>query len=412
MLDAKKNKGTPQPYLGNSNVRWGEFDLTDLAKMRFESDEEERYGLCPGDLVVCEGGEPGRCAIWNGPPGMKFQKALHRIRPKPPLDIHYLFNWFRHAARTGQLDAHFTGTTIKHLTGKAVAELRVQLPPLSEQKAVVDVLKPLDDRITLLRETNTTLETIAQALFKSWFVDFDPVRARQQGFAPEGMDEATAALFPDGFKESELGLMPKGWRLAPLSEAFEINPPRKLKKGEHAPYLDMASVGTLGHVVSGTILREMGSGSKFVNGDTLLARITPCLENGKTAFVDCLPEGQTGWGSTEFVVLRPKAPLPTYFGYLLCRHKSFRDFAIQSMSGTSGRQRIQNDVLGRFLVAIPNPEVAAAFGLIVGGVQQRITANNAQAQTLTTLRDTLLPRLISGQLRLPDAEAQLEEATA
>ena len=218
MLDAQKNKGIPQPYLGNSNVRWGDFDVVNLAEMRFEPHEEERYGLEPGDLVVCEGGEPGRCAIWTGAQGMKIQKALHRIRPKAALNNYFLFYWFCHAAKTGLIEPYFTGTTIKHLTGKAVAALEVPLPPIGTQVSIAEVLKSLDNRITLLRETNATLEAIAQALFKSWFVDFDPVRAKVEGRAPEGMDEATAALFPDGFEESELGLVPTGWRLLPFGQ--------------------------------------------------------------------------------------------------------------------------------------------------------------------------------------------------
>lgn len=218
MLDAKKNKGEPQPYLGNSNVRWGEFDLDDLAEMRFEAHEDERYSLQRGDLVVCEGGEPGRCAIWEGLPGIKIQKALHRIRPKSGFNNYYLFYWFCLAAKTGKLDPHFTGTTIKHLTGKAIASLEVPCPPIATQIALVNVLRSLDDRITLLRETNATLEAIAQALFKSWFVDFDPVRAKQEGRAPKGMSDATAALFPDNFEESELGFVPKGWRVAKFGD--------------------------------------------------------------------------------------------------------------------------------------------------------------------------------------------------
>ncbi|MDO9314837.1 MAG: restriction endonuclease subunit S [Burkholderiaceae bacterium] len=405
MLDAKKNKGTPQPYLGNSNVRWGEFDLVDLAEMRFEATEEERYSLRTGDLVICEGGEPGRCAIWTGPSGMKIQKALHRIRSMETLDNHYLLYWFRHAARTGYLDSHFTGTTIKHLTGRAIAALEVPLPPVATQRAMVDALKALDDRIALLRETNATLEAIAQALFKSWFVDFDPVRAKQQGLAPAGMDEATAALFPDSFEESALGLVPKGWSTVVLADAFEINPSRALKKGAIAAYLDMASLATSGHCVEPPVQREFGSGTKFRNGDTLLARITPCLENGKSAFVDFLADDQVGWGSTEFVVLRPKRPLPEYLGYLLCRHPPFREHAIHSMSGTSGRQRVQNDVLGRYLLALPGEAIVSAFAEIVVHLQAAIARNHSTSQTLAALRDTLLPRLISGQLRLPDAEA-------
>lgn len=337
---------------------------------------------------------------------------------------------------------HAVGATMPNLNTGILSTVPINLPPLKAQLEIAETLGSLDDRITLLRETNATLEAIAQALFKSWFVDFDPVHANIAAKnAPEGavqggasaaqgmtagvpeagqrreplptmqaaaLDAATAALFPDSFEESELGLVPRGWRMLPLDEAYEINPSRKLKKGEVAPYLDMASVGTQGHVVSGVVDREMGSGTKFINGDTLLARITPCLENGKSAFVDFLAEDQTGWGSTEFVVLRPKEPLPPYHGYLLARHTAFREHAIQSMSGTSGRQRVQNDVLGKYLIVVPGQEITAVFGGMAGDLQSKIAANHEQAQTLTQLRDTLLPRLISGQLRLPEAETLLE----
>ena len=267
-------------------------------------------------------------------------------------------------------------------------------------------------RIALLRETNTTLEAITQGLFNSWFVDFDPVHPKMEGRAPEDMDEAKAALFPGGFDESALGLLPSGWRVATLAESFDLNPTRKLLKGSMASYLDMASLGTSGHCIEPPIQREMGSGAKFRNGDTLLARITPCFENGKSAFVDFLTEGQIGWCSTEFLVLRPKAPLPEFFGYLLCRHSAFREYAIQSMSGTSGRQRIQNDVLGRYLLVIPCREIALVFGDVIEPIQKSIAANHETAQTLATLRDTLLPRLISGQLCLPEAKALLEKVCA
>jgi len=307
---------------------------------------------------------------------------------------------------TSQVGTPGIATPLRSLRG-----IRLPLPPLAIQREVAEVLSQLDNRITLLRETSATLEAIAQALFKSWFVDFDPVRAKQEGRAPEGMDEATAALFPDGFEESELGLVPRGWRVGSLAEAYVINPQRKLKKGALAAYLDMASVPTAGHCAESVVRREMGSGSKFHNGDTLLARITPCLENGKSAFVDFLDDGETGWGSTEFVVLRPKPPLPEFHAYLLCRHAAFREFAVQSMSGTSGRQRIQNDVLERFPLAIPTASVALAFAAMVVPIQQRITENHAQSKTLTTLRDTLLPRLISGKLRLPEAEQSIQELT-
>ncbi len=386
---------------------------------RYQGTFGTQHVLSVGDLVIAtrdvtQNRELIGCPalVPSGLPGDAIIAAtnLYKVINHSDTENEFLYWVMKSPSYREQVVASAKGTTVVMLTKDAVENFVFPLPPPAEQRSICELLSGIDRRIALLRETNATLEAIAQALFKSWFVDFDPVRAKMEGRTPEGMDEATAALFPDGFETSELGEVPRGWQLAPLSQAFEINPSRKLKKGEAAPYVDMASVETQGHAVSSVVSREMGSGSKFVNGDTLLARITPCLENGKTAFVDCLPEGVTGWGSTEFVVLRPKPPLPVYFGYLLCRHQAFREFAIQSMSGTSGRQRIQNDVLGRFPIAIPSTDIAEAFADVVGAVQQKIAANHAQAQTLSTLRDTLLPRLISGQLRLPEALAATEAA--
>ncbi len=283
-------------------------------------------------------------------------------------------------------------------------------PPKEERKQIGDFLACLDDRIALLRETNATLEAIAQALFKSWFVDFDPVRAKQEGRAPEGMSDATAALFPDSFEESAVGLVPRGWKSMPLERACEINPTRRISKGAVTPYLEMAAIATKGHRTESPVPRAFSSGTKFINGDTLLARITPCLENGKTAFVDFLNGEDIGWGSTEYIVLNPKQPLPSYWAYLLCRHEPFRQFAIQAMVGTSGRQRVDVSRLSQYLVTIPDEPVSKAFAGIVESLQRGIAANAESAQTLSTLRDTLLPRLISGKLRLPKAEAGVTHA--
>jgi len=361
-----------------------------------------------GDVVLTVEAPLGEVAQL-GPEKIALAQRVVTLRGKANfLDSTYLLYWLQSEDAQEQLKARATGTTVIGIKQSELRKLTVPIPPMTVQQEVAEILRSLDNRITLLRETNTTLEAIAQALFKSWFVDFDPVHAKMQGRTPEGMIEATAALFPDSFEESALGPVPKGWKWMPLNDAYEINPTRKLKKGDTAAYLDMAGVQTKGHSVSGVVQREMGSGTKFMNGDTLLARITPCLENGKTAFVDFLPTDQTGWGSTEFVVLRPKAPLPQYHAYLLARHPAFREHAIRSMSGTSGRQRIQNDVLSQFPVAVPNEPIAKAFSELVLAVQESIREGHQQAATLSELRDTLLPRLISGQLRVDE----LDEASA
>jgi type I restriction enzyme, S subunit len=145
---------------------------------------------------------------------------------------------------------------------------------------------------------------------------------------------------------------------------------------------------------------------RFINGDTLLARITPCLENGKTAYVDFLGDNEVGWGSTEYIVLRPHEPIPTVFAYLLARSSDFRSFAIQQMTGSSGRQRVPADSLANYQFASPavDSPIFKAFGQIVDPSLSRIHFAMGESRTLTALRDILLPKLFSGRLRVSDAE--------
>jgi type I restriction enzyme S subunit len=297
-----------------------------------------------------------------------------------------------------------------------IAECAVPVPPLSEQRAIAHILGTLDDKIELNRRMSETLEAMARALFKSWFVDFAPVRAKAEGRDPlpapqgeaarqaGGLPKPLADLFPARLVDSELGEIPEGWEVAALPELIEVNPARSLRKGDVAPYLDMANMPTHGHAPDEVIERPFGSGMRFINGDTLVARITPCLENGKTAFVDFLREGQVGWGSTEYIVLRARPPLPPEFAYCLARSDGFREYAIQSMTGTSGRQRVQADSLTHFtLPRVPKP-VAEAFGRTIKPLFVRSSGAIHESRALAALRDALLPRLISGELQVKDAK--------
>lgn len=159
MLDTQKNKGEYQPYLANINVRWGSFDLENLSLMKFEAHENDRYGIKNGDLIMCEGGEPGRCAIWRDEvPNMKIQKALHRIRPNTELvDVEYLYYWFLLSGKTDLLRRHFTETTIKHLPGETLKQLVIDLPDMKTQKRISAVLKVIDRKITLNSKINDNL---------------------------------------------------------------------------------------------------------------------------------------------------------------------------------------------------------------------------------------------------------------
>ncbi|MCY2994331.1 MAG: restriction endonuclease subunit S [Planctomycetota bacterium] len=242
------------------------------------------------------------------------------------------------------------------------------------------------------------------ALFKSWFVDFDPVVAKAARKQPVGMSSATAAIFPGRFHESDLGPIPEGWSVVPLTDAIEVNPPRCLRQGEIAPYLDMQNMPTAGHRPLDWCDRAVGSGMRFQNGDVLMARITPCLENGKTVLVDFLREDQIGWGSTEYIVLRSKPPLPRAHAYFLARSDDFRGHAIANMTGSSGRQRVPANCLHGYQIVVPKPEVAVAFGKLVVPILHRVRRNDEENRTLADLRDVILPRLMSGELRVRQAE--------
>ena len=179
------------------------------------------------------------------------------------------------------------------------------------------------------------------------------------------------ALFPCKLVESQIGAVPTGWEVISLSRIIDVNPRRRLRKGQRAPYLDMANMPTTGHTPHDVIDRPLGSGMRFTNGDTLVARITPCLENGKTAYVDFLQSGAIGWGSTEYLVMRPKPPLPTQFAYCLARSAHFRGFLIRNMSGTSGRQRVPAQALSHFMCINPPKCIAQGFEKIVQPVMRR-----------------------------------------
>ncbi|MBK6616469.1 MAG: restriction endonuclease subunit S [Ottowia sp.] len=324
----------------------------------------------------------------------------------------YLLAWLTQPSTKAYIESFNAGGSRRAITKGHIESFQLPLPPIAVQKEISDLASSINNRIELLTETNATLERIAMTLFKAWFIDFNPVLAKAEGLLPEGIDAATAAIFPAAFTESPMGKIPDGWSTRRLDECCDLNPRRDLRKGTLAPYLEMANAPTEGHRPEKLGTRELSSGTKFVNGDTLLAKITPCLENGKTAFVDFLPDAVTAWGSTEFIVMCPRPPLPPYWAYLLARLPAFRAFAIQSMTGTSGRQRVDVGRLGQFMVAVPDQQVAKVFAQIVGPMQRKIAANAETMDSLAAIRDAIFPRLISGALSLPEHAEAIEGAIA
>lgn len=386
----KDRIGGPFPYYGASGI----------------VDHVDKYLFDGEYLLIAEDGENLRTR--NTPVAFmatgKFwvNNHAHIVRGNGQADTRYLM----YALAVTDLSGFLTGSTMPKLTQGSMNRIPVIAPPVREQQAIACILGALDDKIELNRRRNRTLEAMARAIFQSWFVDFDPVKAKAAGRKPPGLSKELAAHFPDSFTDSSLGPIPTGWRESPLPEVCEINPSRSLSKGKVAPYLDMANMPTQGPSPESWVIREMCSGMKFINGDTLVARITPCLENGKTAFVNFLTDGQVGWGSTEYIVLRPRGIIPPVFAYLLARTDNFRSFAIQRMTGSSGRQRVPPDSLSKYRIATPDAysKLFQQFGKLIAPFFERITGTMQHSRTLAALRDALLPKLISGELRVPDAE--------
>ena len=295
--------------------------------------------------------------------------------------------------------AQATGSTFPNVSAKQLAAIPYPDIGLDEQRAIARVLGALDDRIELNRRMSETLEEMARALFRSWFVDFDPVREKAEG-RPSGLPPDLDALFPASFEASELGEIPAGWEVTALGDVIDVNPRRQIRRGDVATHVEMAALPTSGPHVSYWTERPFTSGSRFTRGDTLLARITPSLENGKTAFIDFLDNGETGWGSTEFIVLRPKPPWPPEIAYVMAREPDFREHAIVNMTGTSGRQRVPAEAVSDYLLAAPPVGAAAAFGAFVRPWFERSTHLSRQSRALAKQRDALLPRLVSGDMRV------------
>ena len=294
-----------------------------------------------------------------------------------------------------------------------VHEAQVSMPDLAAQRAIATVLSALDDRIALLRETNVTLEAIAQALFKSWFVDFDPVRAKQQGLVPVGIDEATAALFPDSFQESSLGPIPSGWQLSPVYEmatyingaAYKAFDPNADRRGR--PIIKIAELKS--GVTAQTAFSAVEMHEKYLirTGDILFS----WSGNPDTSIDTFVWAHEAAWLNQHIFRVLPHTDTGRAFVLQLLRHLRPVFAELARNKQTTGLGHVTVADMKRLLVAKPKAEVPTAFDHVAAPIQSRIFANEQQAQTLATLRDTLLPRLIAGQLCLPEALVEMEEAT-
>ena len=375
MLDQNKNRGEPLPYLANVNVRWGEFTLDSLRTMRFEAHEMERYGLKFGDIVMCEGGEPGRCAIWKEQiPGMMIQKALHRIRPKGLLDYRFLYYNLLHIGNSKRFDQYFTGATIKHLPGEKLAKVEVDLPPLLIQQRIAGILSAYDDLIENSQRRIKILESMARAIYREWFVNF-----RFPGH--EGHPRIA----------SPLGKIPKGWEV-------------KLVK-------DISTV-TYGFPFQSGKFNTDGAGTPVIRIRDILAGATATFTEEEAEEKFHVKDGHilvgmdgdfhmNFWSSghayqnQRVARFEPNEGISNYHLFLTLE-KPIQEFN-KSIVGTTVAHLGDMHIKTIKLVWPPEDLRSKAHGILEPISKQVITLKQ-QAATLRRTRDLLLPRLLSGQI--------------
>lgn len=366
--------------------------------------------LLRGDVLMTSEAPLGELAFVDETLDWCLGQRLFAIRPKKHLlDGCYAFYALQTPQVREDLLGRATGTTVQGIRQSELRRVKLPVPDLPFQVAAAGALKALDDRITLLRETNATLEAIAQALFKSWFVDFDPVRAKSQGLAPAGMDEATAALFPDGFEESAHGSLPSGWRFVPVGDVAEgiyDGPHATPPESEEGPVF----LGIKNLTGTGLDLSEVRRISESDFGQWT-RRVLPTAGDivfsyeATLGFFALVPPGLRCCLGRRLALIRPRSNAAD-------GHFFFHQFIAAPFQRLLERHTIHGATVNRialkhfpsYAVMDPPPEVKAAFDATVAPIWARIHANQAQVQSLTEIRDALLPRLISGQLRLPVAE--------
>ena len=362
------DKGTPiitVEHLGGDRI-------TTQNLPRVSDDDKQRlskYWMREGDTIFSRVGSVDRASyVHQEEDGWLFSGRCLRVRPDAEkVTPRYLSFVLRSPQFTSYIKSIAVGATMPSINTKLLSTAPVALIPRDAQEKVVATLDAIEQKIELNRQMHETLEQIGQALFRHYFIDNPEVEKWESGI---------------------------------LSDIIDINPRESIKKGSVVTYLEMKNMPESGMSIKGAEARAFTSGMKFRNGDTLLARITPCLENGKTAFVDFLGEDEVGFGSTEYIVMRPKYTELTEYVYYLARSDAFRAHAIQSMIGTSGRQRVQNDLIVAYPVTKPASDLLAEFHKKMEVSFAQIRNNAQQIQTLTTLRDILLPRLISGKVKV------------
>ncbi|MGL4831426.1 MAG: restriction endonuclease subunit S [Propionibacteriaceae bacterium] len=374
---------------------------------QFDADRLQQHKLQVGDVVFSRRGDVTRNALIEAhQAGWLCGTGCLKVRlgSQTQASAKFISYCLRLPETKDWLVRHAVGATMPNLNTSILSAVPILLPELTVQQSIANILGCLDERIDLLRETNATLEAIAQALFKSWFVDFEPVHARARGEQPAGLAPEVAALFPDSLEESELGQVPMGWSTGSLNDLALLNPESWTVKNrpDSVAYVDLANAkeNVIAEITE-FLFEDAPSRARRVlrDGDTIVGTVRP--GNRSYALISNPRPNLTG--STGFAVLRPKQKAATEFVYLAATANSSIEYLAHVADG-GAYPAVRPEVVSNLPCVVPSYDVLNAFHAVAAPLFAKVVANHQQAQTLANLRDTLLPRLISGQLRLPDAE--------
>lgn len=388
MLDAKKNAGDYHPYLGNDNVQWDGIDLSEVKEMRFKESELSKFALRSGDLLICEGGDPGRCAIWNSDEEMFYQKALHRVRAhEGELDNWYLYYFLVHIGSTQEIRQYYTGgATIKHLPAAALNRVKVRYPDLSTQKRIVGVLSAYDELIENNRRQIKLLEEAAQRLYKEWFIDL---------------------RFPGHETVRIVDGLPEGWKKGNLLDCVDFFRGKSYTsdnlddsgKMRLANLNNIAAYGGWSFGAEKPYKGVFKADQLISSGDVIMAVTDMTKERRLVGHVARVPKQADGFlMSMDLIKLVPRSVTASYL-YATLRFSGAAEMIAMLANGTNVLH-LKPDTLSRISFVSPDCETQERFSIVSESLFAMCEHLEQKAALAHEARDRLLPKLMSREIEV------------